>query len=163
MLRVIGIDPGLSGAIALYEPAQAHETVLFDIPTTQVQIGKSKRPRIDLHKLWTLCRTLAELEISLACLEEQQPFPRDSKASAHTGGRGYGYLEFAMVAAGIPWCSVSTRKWQNALGVRKGKDASRVHASRLFPESAHMWAEEADHNRAEAALIAFYAAHKVME
>ena len=72
--------------------------------------------------------------------------------SAFTFGQGFGHIEMALTAAGIPFERVSPQKWQKAMGcLTKGdKNVSKRRAQELFP---HL---KVTHATADALLIAAY-------
>jgi hypothetical protein len=72
--------------------------------------------------------------------------------SAFSFGRGYGNLEMALTAAGIPFERVRPQVWQKAMGcMTKGdKNISKAKAQELFPD------KKATHWSSDALLIAEY-------
>jgi hypothetical protein len=72
--------------------------------------------------------------------------------SAFTFGNGYGHLEMALTAAGIPFERVRPQAWQKAMGcMSKGdKNVTKAKAQELFP---HL---KITHATADACLIAEY-------
>jgi hypothetical protein len=72
--------------------------------------------------------------------------------SAFTFGNGYGHLEMALTAAGIPFERVRPQKWQQAMGcMTKGdKNVSKRRAQELYPQL------KVTHATADALLIATY-------
>lgn len=151
---IIGIDPGLQGAFALLDPATGAVSVL-DMPTT-VDVAGSQRRRLDIPALVSLTRGLAALEPVLTILEQVGARGKDSAASMFAFGRGFGALETALHAAGIPPRMVPPAKWKGALHVPADKGQARAAATTVFPRHAHLWQRVKDDGRAEAALIAYY-------
>jgi len=76
--------------------------------------------------------------------------PGQGVASSFKFGQGYGSLEMALTAAGIPFERVTPQKWQKALGcLTKGqKNVSKRKAQELFPTM------KVTHATADALLIA---------
>jgi Holliday junction resolvasome RuvABC endonuclease subunit len=72
--------------------------------------------------------------------------------SAFSFGNGFGHLEMALTAAGIPFTRVRPQVWQKALGcLTKGdKNVTKRKAQELFPSI------KATHATADALLIAQY-------
>jgi hypothetical protein len=173
MSCILGIDPGTKGgAIALFRVAPGSaELQVFKLPTLRLHIGKSDRPRLDLHATWSLMRGLAVEGIRLAVIEDIErggvrPGQRGGVALGAAAGMLHGYC----VALGLPDHPIPPATWKAALGVktprgatdRARKDAARLAASRTFPRFAHLWPEWKDHDLAEAALLAWYGATKVL-
>jgi hypothetical protein len=138
----IGIDVGASGAIAWID--ERGKSCVEKMPDT-------------LQDLWELV-----VSISLnagtgglgvrAYLEAVSSSPQMGVVSAFSFGRGYGNLEMALTAAGIPFERVRPQVWQKAMGcMTKGnKNISKQKAQELFPDKKII------HATADALLIALY-------
>jgi hypothetical protein len=124
---IIGIDPGGNGGIAWHDGERAR---VVKMPAT-------------LQDLWELVDNIRQdgfregpwAKIT-ACLEQVHSSPQMGVKSAFTFGNGFGHLEMALTAAGIPFVRVSPQKWQGALGCRTGgdKNVSKARAQELFPD-----------------------------
>ena len=66
MTAILGIDPGLSGALALYRPSQL---IVWDIPVLTIERNGKARRDTDLHQLLALFR-IAKREGATAVLEQ---------------------------------------------------------------------------------------------
>lgn len=150
MKTVIGIDPGLSGAIASLSDA---ENIIYDIPTFEIEKNKGKRRMIDIQKLLQI---LKNDKATHAYIERVNAQPGNGIAAAFTFGFGCGIIETAVTAAGIPFTYVHPQTWKAALSCPKDKDGARMRASQLLPAMAHNWSLKKHDGRAEASLIAFY-------
>jgi hypothetical protein len=138
----IGIDVGASGAIAWID--ERGKSCVEKMPDT-------------LQDLWELV-----VSISLnagtgglgvrAYLEAVSSSPQMGVVSSFSFGRGYGNLEMALTAAGIPFERVRPQVWQKAMGcMTKGnKNISKQKAQELFPD------KKVIHATADALLIALY-------
>lgn len=146
---IIGIDPGISGAIAMYHNGAVLN--VYDMPTFEI---KGKR-RIDLHALRDIISTWSGAGDS-AIIEEVHSMPKQGVASTFSFGRAFGQAETMLAAFGIPTTYITPQKWKAALRVSADKDSSRLRASELLPDAAHMWALKKHHGRAEAVLLAYY-------
>jgi hypothetical protein len=87
-----------------------------------------------------------------AYLEQVHSSPQMGVKSAFTFGNGFGHLEMALTAAGIPFERVRPQVWQKAMGcMTKGdKNVSKRKAQELFPSL------KVNHYIADALLIAEY-------
>jgi len=140
----IGIDPGINGGIAILGIkgyAQAYK-----MPSTSR----------DLWELIQEIKMAADFEnhqIS-ATLESVSSSPQMGVKSAFTFGNGFGHLEMALTAAGIPFERVRPQVWQKAMGcmTRGDKNVSKRRAQELFPSI------KVTHAIADALLIASYGA-----
>lgn len=153
---VLGIDPGITGALAFY--SMDGELWLYDVPYFEVIRGRKMRKELDHVGLATLFSEFNHAEIVAGYVEEVSSMPQQGVASMFTFGQAYGALKQAVADVNVPFHKVPPRTWQKELHVRKGKDASRMRASELMPKYSKLWHRVKDHNRAEAALIAYYGA-----
>ncbi len=148
---VIGIDPGLSGAIAFF--ASVDDLMIIDVPSFEASRGK----QVDLHKLVSsFNEALTVYEPKHAFIENVHTMPKQGISSAFKFGKTCAYLEMLIAAFSIPITLVTPQEWKKELKVQKHKDNSRLRASQLLPEHANMWPLKKHHNRAEAILIAYY-------
>jgi hypothetical protein len=87
-----------------------------------------------------------------AYLEQVYSSPQQGVKSAFTFGNGFGHLEMALTAAGIPFTRVRPQIWQKELGcMTKGdKNITKQRAQELFPSI------KVTHAIADALLIAKY-------
>lgn len=153
----IGIDPGGSGAVAMFDPTTKHMEVV-DMPTHQIQVGKTKRTRVDLHGLANLLQIWAP-HAAFAAIEEVHSTPMDGPVGAFAFGEAFGAAKMACAANLIPYQLCPPQAWKAAFRlIGKDKDESRLRASQILPTAAHHWPLKKHDGRAEAALIALYAA-----
>lgn len=140
----IGIDPGSNGGIAWID--YNGKACVEKMPDT-------------LQDLWDLfCDITSYPKSSIdgrsykAYIEQVASSPQMGVVSAFSFGRGYGNLEMALTAAGIPFERVRPQVWQKALGcMTKGdKNVSKRRAQELFPD------RKVTHATADALLIAYY-------
>lgn len=154
MIRYLGVDPGLSGAIAAYDPA-VDTLVVYDVPTLKLTVAGKQRRRLDAH---SLARVAVELAAGckLAVVEDVHAMPKQGVASSFSFGFVAGAIQQALIAAGAPLQLVQPAAWKRYFGLTHDKDATRLHASRLMPKHAHLWPKRSHDGRAEAALLALY-------
>ncbi|KAM6576819.1 hypothetical protein CsatB_028656 [Cannabis sativa] len=157
---VIGIDPDLSGALAVLKsddpecPAQ-----VFDSPHLSVMVGGKVRRRLDAKSIIELLRGFNAPVGTTAYIEQSIPFPKDGKQGWWSGGFGYGLWIGILVALGfsvVPVPSFSWKKKFEIAGSSFSKDDSRRLASTMFPSLSSLLQRKKDHGRAEALLIAAY-------
>ena len=132
----IGIDPGVNGGIAwIYEGRPCSERM----PETT-------------KDLWDLINGIGSLGECRAHIEQVHSSPQMGVKSAFTFGQGFGHIEMALTAAGIPFERVRPQVWQKALGcMTKGdKNITKRKAQELFPQI------RVTHAIADALLIAYY-------
>lgn len=154
MTAFVGCDPGMSGAIAVYWPADG-QLVVHDMPTHEIN-GKR---RIDLYQLTQLLEGVHHLTSARAVVENVGAMPGQSPNSMFSFGFACGALQAAVAASLMPMTLVVPQVWKKVYGLKGGKefkDLSRAAASRVFPKHAGLWARKKDDGRAEAALLAHY-------
>lgn len=148
-MRVLGIDPGAGGALALIE---GHTLALHDMPSLKVRRGKSDKAEVDGHSLW---RLLSDLSPDVAYLEQVGGMMGQAAGSAFNFGRAAAAPEYLCIAAGIRLVRVPPARWKRGLRLASGKDEMRAAAMRLWPAMADTFAKRRV-DFAEAALIAEY-------
>lgn len=145
-MTTIGIDPGKNGGIAWIDDRGS--VCVERMPET-------------LQDLWDLIESItggfaayraSNALMFRAYLESVHSSPQMGVKSAFTFGNGFGHLEMALTAAGIPFERVSPQKWQKAMGcMTKGdKNVSKRRAQELFPQT------KCTHATSDALLIAEY-------
>ena len=139
MRATLGIDPGISGAVALLDGAVAPEVV--DMPSN---------PR-DLWDTLSAWRT----DDLYAYVERAQAMPKQGVSSTFRYGYGYGVIIGLLAGLGIPYETVRPGEWKKRAGlIGRDKEASRALARQLWPTAP--LGRVRDHGRAEALLIAKY-------
>jgi Holliday junction resolvasome, endonuclease subunit len=153
--KILGIDPGLSGALALFDPF-AETLEVIDMPVVEI---KAKRyiDNVSLSK-WLDERKAG---VAVAMIEQVHSMPGQGVSSTFAFGRAFGSVEGAVVANGIVLSSVTPAIWKACMGVTADKNTSRARASQILPKYAESWKLKKHDGRAEAALIAVYAAANV--
>lgn len=149
-----GIDPGLTGALAVLD-FQDFVLHLWDTPTVVVQVGDKQRKRCDPD---AFVEALSKFPIDHAIIENVQSTPNDGHVGAFTFGKVTGITIGICAGLDIPLGSVNPAKWKMQMQVPADKKAAKYRASQLFPNCVAGWTREMDHGRAEAAIIALYAA-----
>ena len=153
MSFVIGIDPGISGAISIFSrfPNTLHDVV--DMPTLEVDSGKTKKRHISAAALRDIlvCYPTAQV-----VTEKVGAMPGQGVSSMFNFGRSAGIIEGVVAALRMPHTYVIPQTWTKAVGRAAGKDASRMRAMELFPSKADLFKRAKDDGRADAALIAYW-------
>ena len=155
MSAFLGIDPGLSGAIALYVPA---DDILFvaDVPIHELRRNGKLRREPDVQ---AICNIVADCAIRpriTAWIEHVSAMPGEGAVGAFTFGKIVGLLTGVCAAKGLIVERVTPSVWKKALAVPSDKDGARARASQLLPQHSRNWPLKKHDGRAEAALIALY-------
>ena len=115
---ILGIDPGLSGALAFFTPSVGVE--VFDMPTLKQQGG-----RFDEHTLARLIDARAR-DVDFALLEQQWARPTDSGPSAFRVGVNYGLLRMLLASNFIPYAMVSPQAWKRFMKLTRDKEVAAL-------------------------------------
>ena len=151
---IIGIDPGISGAVAWWRDGSVSK--VEDLPMIEVAVGKGKRKQLQPSLLANMLYDGPE--IARIYLEHVQSMHGEGAVGAFSFGRGFGQIEGVIACMQTPYVLVRPAKWKAALGVPADKGGARALACRRCPDLAPQFARVKDDGRAEATLIALYGA-----
>lgn len=164
MIVTAGMDPGRSGAVAVYDPAYPNKVAVFDLPGFVE--GKSTAKIPDPVGVLNLLSSLVSMYgVERFAIEKLNGY---NFAGVKKGGKGmsgasqakmmdaYGVQRCAAHATGCGVHYVTPATWKKFVGATKDKETSRRLATELFPASVHLWRFKKDADKCEAALIAYY-------
>jgi hypothetical protein len=157
---VIGIDPGVTGAVArlgLMPDSSVCLLEVLDTPVVSVKKGKSYRSEYQAPQMFGWLATISSSCPAFGVIESQNAMPGQGVSSTFKIGYGYGLWIMALTAAGIPFVTVHPRVWKKFFMLDGQKGASIIRASSFFPQNATEFSRKKDAGRAEAALIALWA------
>jgi hypothetical protein len=157
-LLIIGVDPGLTGAISLI-CSERGLLECVDLPVCGNGQATGKMLRwIDAGKLqellatWSSKFSFAEESVH-AVIERPIPMPSMPSTTTASSFDSFGVIR-ALVLGKVAldgMTIVNPREWKNFYGLGTDKDESRATALRLYANAQVNRAK--DHNRAEAILI----------
>lgn len=158
MKYFIGVDPGLTGAVAIVNKDRL--LMLEDMPVMANGKGNSTiKRKVNAFELYNYF-----FEISLdpygdmcGVVEQITARPGQGVSSMFSLGDSVGSVRAAISIAGIPTEYVTPQKWKKYYALPADKEYARAKAIELFP-SADL-SKKKHHNRAEALLLANYAKH----
>lgn len=153
-MRIVGIDPGKTGALAHVDLDDMRVLDLVDMP---VVIGKAGKDEPDPRQIYDLLRAMRP---DLIVIEHVQPMGKMGAASLFVFAASFGEL----LAAAKLSCGKDRRvtlvrpaSWKAAMGLSSGKADSLSMARNLFPDTADMLTRVTrDDGRAEALLLTEY-------
>lgn len=155
MKLILGIDPGIAGALAWVDES-GELVAIEDMPTVAIKKGKGERnvvaPQLLADLIWH-----RERDTRSAVVEQVGTRPGEGPVGAFSFGRSFGLVEGVLAGATIRVQYVTPRVWVPAMGIRGGKDESRAIAMRRWPKHAKLFSRKKDDGRSDAALIALYA------
>jgi crossover junction endodeoxyribonuclease RuvC len=114
MKCVIGIDPGLSGGIAMLQLGPMGEVINVEAVPMPTRPGPAGKGDVDGHCVATQIRAWQgrKLEIISAAVESVHSMPKQGVASAFTFGKGYGKILGILEAYAIPLEEPTPQQWQ---------------------------------------------------
>lgn len=145
MTCVLGVDPGLSGAIAFYFPDAPFRVAVEDMPVAGKMVSAP-----------LLTDMIRKYGPAIAIIESVGSRPGQGVASTFKFGTAYGVVQGVIGALQIPVEFVSPQRWKKHFRLNGDKEQARAKAQQLFPACALSFQRVKDHGRAEAALIARY-------
>ena len=159
---IIGIDPGLSGAIAILE----NNTVLhiFDIPV--MSEGKKNKRQLNSALLVNLLKeNINDKEEIAVVVEQVNAMPGQGVTSMFNFGQTFGALKGICAALELPIYFVRPSKWKKHFElINSSKDASRTKVIEMYPKLSSQLAKKKDVNKSDAILIArFFSDTRLLE
>ena len=153
MTVILAIDPGITGAIAVYETGVDNVEV-YDMPLLDGDV--------DPHQLTVMIKAAKP---DYAVIEKVHPMPKEGVSGVWRFSAAYTTARVVVMLCQIPLTLVSPAMWKNRMnlkGGKEGKEQARSLAIQTFPDSAAYLTRKKDHGRAEAALLAVYASRTLI-
>ena len=161
-MRVIGIDPGLSGAVAILENNKVIN--IFDIPV--MTEGKKNKRQLNSALLVSLIKknTVNQDEV-VVVVEQVNAMPGQGVTSMFNFGQTFGALKGICAALELPIFFVRPSKWKKHFElINSSKDASRTKVIEMYPKLSNQLSKKKDVNKSDAILIArFFSDTKLIE
>ena len=151
---IIGIDPGITGAICILENRKVVE--VYDIPT--MIDGKKNKRQVNGAQVTNIIRErLNENKEVVAVVEHVNAMPGQGVTSMFNFGQSFGVIKGICSALSIPIYFVRPTKWKKHFNlIKTNKDASRTKVIEVYPEISSKLSRKKDANKADAILIARY-------
>ena len=154
-MKIIGIDPGLSGAIAVLENNKVLN--VFEMPV--MSEGKKSKRQLNSALLVNLLKenVLNNEEVAVV-VEQVNAMPGQGVTSMFNFGQTFGAIKGICAALGFPIFFVRPSKWKKYFElINSSKDSSRTKAIEMYPKLSNQLAKKKDVNKSDAILIArFY-------
>ena len=153
-MKIIGIDPGLSGAIAVLENNKVLN--MFEMPV--MSEGKKNKRQLNSALLVSLIReNISKSEEVAIVVERVNAMPGQGVTSMFNFGQSFGVLKGIFSAMQIPMDFISPVKWKKFYNlINTQKDSSRTKAIEFFPYISSKLSRKKDANKADAILIASF-------
>ncbi len=153
-MRVCGIDPGKTGALAFMQSDPRSLVCVVPMPLNKAELRGALKTSVNW---WAVTEAIREQDPDLIVIERQGARPGQGISSTFAIGYKYRALTGIVAALGKPYEIVEPRVWKNDVGlIRADKDHSRARARELIPEGAPFFVKQLDHGKAEACLIALW-------
>ena len=161
-MKIIGIDPGLNGAIAVMENNKVKE--IFDVPV--MPEGKKNKRQLNSAQLVKLLKDIVPKDEEVAVIVENvSAMPGQGVTSMFNFGQTFGAIKGICAALGLPIFFVRPAKWKKHFDlINSSKDASRTKAIEMYPSLSDQLSKKKDVNKSDAILIArFYSETRLKE
>ena len=154
-MKIIGIDPGLSGAIAILENNKVLN--IFDMPV--MSEGKKNKRQLNSAQLVKIIkRNILNSKEVVVVVEQVNAMPGQGVTSMFNFGQTFGAIKGIAAALELPIFFVRPAKWKKHFElINSSKDASRTKAIEMYPALSDQLSKKKDVNKSDAILIArFY-------
>ena len=153
-MRIIGIDPGLSGGIAILDDLKIYD--IFDMPI--MSEGKKNKNQLNSAQLVNIInKHVLRKENTFVIVEQVSAMPGQGVTSMFNFGQTFGSIKGICAALGLPIFYVRPAKWKKHFElINSSKDASRTKVIEMYPSISSRLAKKKDVNKADAILIARY-------
>ena len=153
---IIGIDPGISGAICFFENGKILEVI--DMPN--MAEGKKNKKQVNgsqiFNEITTRISGKDKNDIKVV-IEQVSAMPGQGVTSMFNFGQSFGILKGICSAMQLSIYFVRPAKWKKYFNlINSEKDASRTRAIQIFPYFSAQLAKKKDANKADAILIASF-------
>ncbi len=162
-MLIIGIDPGISGAICFFEKGKILDAI--EMPT--MIEGKKNKKQINGPQIYNeISKRLSKTQENVVrvIIEQVSAMPGQGVTSMFNFGQSFGIIKGICSAMQLPIFFVRPAKWKKYFNlINSEKDASRTRAIEIFPYFSSNLSKKKDSNKADAILIAsfYYETYKI--
>ncbi len=155
-MLIIGIDPGISGAICFFENGVIKD--IIDMPV--MAEGKKNKRQVNGSQLYNeiviRIKKFSKKDIFVV-VEQVSAMPGQGVTSMFNFGQSFGVIKGICSAMQLPIYFVRPAKWKKHFNLLKTeKDASRSKVIEIFPYISSKLSRKKDSNKADAILLASY-------
>ena len=155
-MLIIGIDPGINGAICLFKDGKIVD--VFEMP--KMAVGKKNKSQVNASQIFNEIQKAVEGEDKtkvIAVIEQVSAMPGQGVTSMFNFGQSFGILKGICSAMQLPMFFVRPAKWKKYFNlINSQKDASRTRVIEIFPYFSTQLSKKKDSNKADAILIASF-------
>ena len=153
---IIGIDPGITGAICFFEDGQVKD--IIEMPN--MADGKKNKRQINGPQIYNeISKRIVNIPKNevVVVIEQVSAMPGQGVTSMFNFGQSFGVLKGICSAMQLSMHFVRPAKWKKYFNlIKTEKDASRTKAIEIFPYISHQLSRKKDANKADAILIASF-------
>ena len=151
---IFGIDPGLSGGIAILDDLKIFD--VFDMPI--MSEGKKNKNQLNSAQLVNIIKKhILPNGETFVIVEQVSAMPGQGVTSMFNFGQTFGSIKGICAALGLPIFYVRPAKWKKHFElINSSKDASRTKVIEMYPSISARLTKKKDVNKADAILIARY-------
>ena len=153
---IIGIDPGISGALCFLDDGKIIDVV--EMPT--MTDGKKNKRQVNGSQIYNeILKRITKSEKSniRVVIEQVSAMPGQGVTSMFNFGQSFGILKGICSAMQLPMYFVRPTKWKKYFNlINSEKDASRTRVIEIFPYFSSQLSKKKDSNKADAILIASF-------
>jgi crossover junction endodeoxyribonuclease RuvC len=155
-MLIIGIDPGINGAICFFENGEVKE--ILDMPN--MAEGKKNKRQINGPQIYNEISkriiNISKKEV-VVVIEQVSAMPGQGVTSMFNFGQSFGVLKGICSAMQLSMHFVRPAKWKKYFNlIKTEKDASRTKVIEIFPYISSQLSRKKDSNKADAILIASF-------
>ncbi len=151
-MRIIGIDPGLSGAIAVLDNNKVLK--IYDMPV-MAEGKKNKRQLNSAQRVNIIKENIENREEINVVVEQVNAMPGQGVTSMFNFGQTFGAIKGVCAALNLPIFFIRPSKWKKYFElINSSKDSSRTKAIEMYPSIANQLSKKKDVNKSDAILIA---------
>tara|TARA_A100001015_G_scaffold222187_1_gene250205 strand:- start:240 stop:731 length:492 start_codon:yes stop_codon:yes gene_type:complete len=153
-MRIIGIDPGLSGGIAVLDDLKIFD--IYDMPI--MSEGKKNKNQLNSAQLVNIIKkNIIPNGDTFLIVEQVSAMPGQGVTSMFNFGQTFGSIKGICAALSLPIFFVRPAKWKKHFDlINSSKDASRTKVIEMYPSISPRLSKKKDVNKADAILIARY-------
>ena len=155
-MLIIGIDPGISGAICFFENGQVKEIINMPVMAD----GKKNKRQINgpqtYNEILKRINNYPKKDI-IVVIEQVSAMPGQGVTSMFNFGQSFGVIKGICSSMQLSMFFIRPTKWKKYFGlIKTEKDASRTKVIEIFPYISSELSRKKDSNKADAVLIASF-------
>ena len=139
-MRILGIDPGLSGGISVLEDQKV--LGIFDMPV--MAEGKKNKRQLNSAQLVNIIKENTRSDDEVVIIVEQvNAMPGQGVTSMFNFGQTFGAIKGVCAALKLPIFFVRPSKWKKHFElINSSKDSSRTKAIEMYPSISNQLAKK---------------------